>query len=90
MEKRCRESSERNGEDTWKERKTATKMAYFEWMPIHENSNSIYRTLHYSTLMDLTMLDTRVEGRDEQLDDVNDPRLRDPNRTIMGSLREAI
>ncbi|MEO5914101.1 MAG: alkaline phosphatase D family protein [Luteolibacter sp.] len=78
------ENHQKDTEGSWQARKAAAKRAYFEWMPIRGNGDSIYRTLHYGPLMDLTMLDTRVEGRDKQLDDVNDPRLRDPDRTIMG------
>ncbi|MEO5716518.1 MAG: alkaline phosphatase D family protein [Luteolibacter sp.] len=78
------ENHQKETEGSWKDREAAAKRAYFEWMPIRETGDSIYRTLHYGPLMDLTMLDTRIEGRDKQVDDVNDPKLRDPSRTIMG------
>lgn len=52
-------------------RKTDSKKAYFEWLPIREQTNStdpyqIYRKLTYGNLVDLIMLDTRLHGRDEQ------------------------
>jgi alkaline phosphatase D len=62
-------------------RKQAALQAYFEWLPIRpwreasvgenitsENSQAIYRSFSYGDLVDLHMLDTRVLGRDKQLD----------------------
>lgn len=56
-------------EGPWDERKNNAWKSYFEWMPIRENSkspNSIYRKIQYGNLVDLIMLDTRIEDRDEQ------------------------
>jgi alkaline phosphatase D len=71
-------------EGSWKRRKAAAMRAYFEWMPIREDGTTISRSLRYGPLMDLVLLDTRVEGRDIQIEDVNDPRLYSPDRTMLG------
>jgi len=71
-------------EGDWKARKAASKKAYFEWMPIRENSAGVSRSLSYGSLMELIMLDTRLEGRDEQINDVTSPALYAPDRTLLG------
>lgn len=57
-------------EGAWLDRKSYSKQAYFEWLPIRETGATdpyqIYRTIHYGPLCDLIMLDTRLHGRDEQ------------------------
>ncbi|MES2657969.1 MAG: alkaline phosphatase D family protein [Verrucomicrobiota bacterium] len=78
------ENHQKKTEGSWKERKAAAKQAYFEWMPIREEGGQINRTLSYGPLMDLIMIDTRIQGRDRQLEDVNDPDLQDPDRSILG------
>lgn len=56
---------------TWTDRKAAGKRTYFEWMPIREqatpNAQRIYRTVNYGALADFIMLDTRLEGRQQQI-----------------------
>ncbi len=57
-------------EGSWQERKLAAEKAYFEWMPIRRkaiNNNQIYRSISYGHLMDLILVDTRLEGREKQL-----------------------
>jgi alkaline phosphatase D len=77
-------------EGDWETRKAVAKQAYFEWMPIRENDeNQVYRTISYGDLMDLIMLDTRLEGREEQILDVNDPDLYATDRTILGESQKA-
>ncbi len=72
-------------EGAWADRKAAAKQVYFEWMPIRENADeSIYRTIRYGNLMDLIMLDTRLEGRELQIQSVTDEALFDPGRTLLG------
>ncbi len=71
------------GEGLWNERKLAAQMAYFEWLPIRPkatNNYDIYRKFQYGNLLDLFMVDTRLNGRNEQGINVNDP-----NRTILGA-----
>jgi alkaline phosphatase D len=54
-------------EGSWEERLAAARQAYFEWLPIRENEGrELYRSFNYGDLADLLMLDTRIEGREEQ------------------------
>ncbi len=78
-------------EGEWQARKAAAKQAYFEWMPIRDNeAGSVYRTIRYGNLMDLIMLDTRVEGREEQPSGANKHiTAADPSRTLLGYEQEA-
>ena len=50
----------------------AARQAYHEWMPIRTGPEGdqgvIYRAFQIGDLADLVMLDTRLTGRDEQLD----------------------
>ncbi|MDB5191552.1 MAG: phosphodiesterase/alkaline phosphatase [Segetibacter sp.] len=69
----------------WKDRKEAAQQVFFEWIPIRNKAGfKIYRSLKYGNLLELMMLDTRVEGRDKQVTDINDKVLLDPNRTLLG------
>jgi alkaline phosphatase D len=72
-------------EGDWETRKAVSKQAYFEWMPIRDNADQqVYRSISYGDIMDLIMLDTRLEGRNEQIADATDPALQDPDRTLLG------
>jgi alkaline phosphatase D len=53
------------GEGDWSMRKQIAKEVYYEWMPVRGNAQSahLYRTISYGKLMDLYMLDTRIDGR---------------------------
>ena len=46
--------------------------AYYEWMPIREDAQTltprIYRTFRFGDLATLFMLDTRLVGRDQEVD----------------------
>ena len=64
-------------EGSWTERKAAALQAYHEWMPIRtytengtEDRERIYRSFDYGNLANLMMLDTRLVGRDQQIDQV--------------------
>jgi alkaline phosphatase D len=74
-------------EGSWLDRKSVAVKSYFEWMPIRETNgaDSIYRTLKYGDLADLILIDTRLEGREEQAAGANDPSLNDPSRTLLGT-----
>ena len=52
-------------EGDWATRKAAAKQAYREWMPV---SDEVYAAYQVGDLATLFRLDTRLEGRDEQLD----------------------
>jgi len=51
-------------EGDWQVRKAAAKRAYREWMPVGEEAYSTYQVGNLATLF---KLDTRLEGRDQQL-----------------------
>ncbi len=60
-------------EGDWNRRKNNAFQSYFEWMPVRQNNDPdhpyrIYRTIRYGNLLDLIMLDTRIEARDKQDD----------------------
>ncbi len=68
----------------YSDRKKAAIQAYFEYMPIRQrNSKRVYRNVKYGKLLDLILLDTRLEGRDQQKVDVYAS-----NRTILGKEQE--
>ncbi len=86
-------------EGTWQNRRNEAAQAYFEWLPLRRTgvdgaSDRIYRRLSYGPLAELTMLDTRLEGRDQQLSsktdavagtvEVDTTRWLDPDRTLLG------
>ena len=55
-------------EGKWDDRKLSAVTAYHEWMPTRNAVPSeIYRTFDFGDLVSLHMLDTRVIGREEQL-----------------------
>ncbi len=58
-------------------RKAAALRAYYEWMPIREArpgtlKQAIQRTFHFGDLASLIMVETRLQGRTEQLDYARD------------------
>ena len=100
-ENHTEETEGNKNEGKFIERKIAALQAYFEWMPIRPVSDNdhlnIYRQFNFGTLVQLTMLDTRVLARDRQLDyadymtaqGMNFQRFQEdlnhPMRTLMGS-----
>lgn len=74
------------GEGEWDDREAAARQAYFEWMPIRDNASDpglIYRRFQFGQLLDLMMLDTRINGRSEQTDIIDEDRF-DESRTLLG------
>jgi alkaline phosphatase D len=59
-------------------------------MPIRENNpgDVIHREITYGNLADLIMVDTRLEGREQQVT-ATSPLLNDTNRTLMGPVQFA-
>lgn len=54
-------------EGAWADRKAAAEKAYFEWLPVREQEGGkLWRSFRYGDLVDLLMLDTRYDERDEQ------------------------
>ena len=63
------ENHQPDSEGSWDARKLAAITAYHEWMPTRNQVPSeIYRRFDFGSLLSLHMLDTRVVGRDKQLD----------------------
>ncbi len=60
----------------WIARKNIVAKVYHEWMPIRTpdtaNLLKIYRRFDFGSLFTLHMLDTRIEGRDQQYDNFGD------------------
>ncbi len=96
-----RKGAENHNDDEgrWGRRREAAIKAYFEWMPIRGESRGrhtkIFREFRFGTLLSLTMLDTRLYGRDRQpelkegmqSDDVK-RMLADPDRRLLGKKQE--
>lgn len=80
-------SHDESTDGPWATRKSAAQQAYYEWMPVRApEGGPLYRTLRYGDLLDLVMLDTRLEGRDAQLEDVSTDT---PARSLLGAAQEA-
>jgi len=75
-------------EGDWETRKKSGIQAYIEWMPIRQpepnDTIRIWRKFNFGDLLDLYMMDTRLEGRDEQVG-ATSSQLNDPNRKIISS-----
>jgi alkaline phosphatase D len=79
-------------EGPWPTRKAASQRAYDEWMPIRLPSpgdpSRIYRRIGYGPLVDVVAIDTRLEGRSQQLSGldgdqvITDPAVADPARQM--------
>ena len=70
-------------EGPWADRKAGATQAYHEWLPIRDPSpgnQQIYRKFTWGNLIDLHMLDTRLEARVQQ----STTAANDPNRPLMG------
>ena len=68
------ENHQPDTEGDFLDRKLAALAAYFEWMPIRpidDQHIKIYRQFDFGTLVQLTMLDTRIIARNVQLDYAN-------------------
>ena len=92
------------GEGDFFKRIQAARQAYHEWMPIRTGAEGdqgvIYRAFQIGDLADLIMLDTRLTGRDQQLNYGRDiepaggleafikDHLNAPERQLLGSTQE--
>lgn len=80
-------------EGDWNTRKAVSRQACNEWMPTREASDgAIYRRFVIGDLVDVSMIDTRLEGRDKQIEEVGPSAsqaakdaINDPNRKIMSA-----
>ena len=85
------------GEGEWSHRKVAAMRAFREFMPIRDPESGskplqIYRQFDIGNLASLIMLDTRLIGRDEQLNyrnnNVDKESLEDSSRNLLGTEQE--
>jgi alkaline phosphatase D len=80
------------GEGDWTPRRVAAVQAYLEWMPIREEAPTlqgrIYRAFRFGNLATLFMLDTRLIGRDEQVDRKNSAAIESASRQLLGIEQE--
>lgn len=87
-------------EGSWPDRRDAAIQAWLEWMPVRAGhggaDTEIYRHYEYGDLLTLTMLDTRLVGRDMQPNvgegltaEIIGERLRDPSRGLLGERQAA-
>lgn len=68
-------------------RKAAASQAMHEWLPIRGTpADPMYRSFAYGDLVNLVYLDTRHEGRDEQIIDV---AMDSPSRHLISATQEA-
>jgi alkaline phosphatase D len=84
-------------------RKAAALQAWHEWLPVRTGSSNeqIWRRFDWGSLMSLHMLDTRLAGRDEQLDYANyitpagfnaagfTAAVANPGRQLLGSTQQS-
>ncbi|MFN8323889.1 MAG: alkaline phosphatase D family protein [Chitinophagales bacterium] len=73
-------------EGYWVNRKEDSRKAYFEWMPIRDTHNSvdtIHRVIPMGNLADLILIDSRLEGREQQIGTTG-AAATDTNRTMLG------
>ncbi|MEC8024501.1 MAG: alkaline phosphatase D family protein [Myxococcota bacterium] len=76
-------------EGAWQARRSAAVQAYHEWQPIREQSDyRIFRKIQYGDLLDLIMLDTRLFGRDQQINAEDLDLVNDPSRSLLGAEQE--
>ena len=68
------------------DRKKSAMQAYYEWLPIRENIKP-YRNFSYGNLVDLIILEERLEGRTKQANNLKDPSLYDSSRSMLGSIQ---
>lgn len=81
-----------DGEGDWSPRRAAATQAYFEWMPVREDAQTrqskIYRAFRFGNLATLIMLDTRIIGRDQQVEATDISGLESPTRQMLGPEQE--
>ena len=71
-------------EGDWAERRAAATRAYREWLPrLDAHPGSLYRRLSLGPLVDLFVLDTRLEGRDAPPRSIAEAEA--PGRTLLGA-----
>lgn len=86
-----RDGAENHSEATegaWARRRTEAVQAYFEWLPVREtpsDAQRLWRRFAFGDLIDLFMLDTRLEGRDQQVASPADPERFSAGRRLISA-----
>jgi alkaline phosphatase D len=79
-------------EGDYHRRRDAAYQAFLEWLPVRDTGSArqplIYRSFAIGDLADLVMLDTRLAGRDVQVERTNVLGIEDPRRSILGPAQE--
>ena len=52
-------------EGAYSQRRAVAMQAYYEWMPVREEHSEGYRAFRYGQMLDLILLETRLDGRTE-------------------------
>ena len=72
-------------EGDWYTRKAAATKAYYEWLPVNKKPEShLYRSFAIGKLINLLLLDTRIDGRTSQVDSMSASNYFDTTRSILG------
>jgi alkaline phosphatase D len=87
------ENHDATKEGSFSARKAAALQAYHEWMPVRTGSdqNIIYRSFDFGSVLSLHMLDTRLIGRDKQVefaDLLNPAKATTAQATLYSATRE--
>lgn len=77
-------------EGMWATRLHNSGKAYHEWLPIRSPKQGnyeyqVYRSFQFGDLLNLPMIDSRIEGRDEQVSNSTDAN--DSTRTMLGDVQ---
>jgi alkaline phosphatase D len=79
------------GEGEWAARRDAAIRAWREWMPVREAPGPdfrLYRQFAFGDLADVMMLDTRIDGRDQQVPRDDVAALERSSRHMLGAAQE--
>ena len=79
------ENHQPDSEGDYDVRKSYARQAYYEWLPVRDNEgHHLYRSFKYGELVDLIMLDERLEGRSPQVDSMQQTDFRSQDRSMLG------
>ena len=80
------------GEGDFRRRRDAAYQAFLEWLPVRDTGSArqplIYRSFAVGDLADLVMIDTRLAGRDIQVERTDVLGIEDPRRSLLGPAQE--